>query len=136
MQRIESKVKKGELLHFIVRRGDFVPGRVDLIGPDNFLQCSMLSMEKGKTFRPHKHIWHDTDDYARAQESWVVIKGIVKAIYYDINDKIILETLLYEGDASFTLDGGHNYEIMENDTRVLEYKTGPYFGQEKDKTFI
>ena len=32
--------------------------------------------------------------------------------------------------------GGHNYEILEDDTHVLEYKTGPYFGIEFDKKFI
>lgn len=136
MQRIESKFGEKELLHFIVRRDDFIPGRADLIGPDNFLQCSMLNLEKGVTFKPHKHIWHDTNHYAKAQESWVVIKGVVKAIYYDTDNKVILETLLYAGDASFTLAGGHNYEIMEGDTRVLEFKSGPYYGQEKDKVFI
>jgi len=44
--------------------------------------------------------------------------------------------ILYVGDASFTLEGGHNYEILEDNTLVYEYKTGPYEGQEFDKTFI
>ena len=39
-------------------------------------------------------------------------------------------------EATFTFEGGHNYEIQENDTRILEYKTGPYLGQEHDKVFI
>ena len=40
------------------------------------------------------------------------------------------------GDASFTLEGGHTYEILEDDTLVYEYKTGPYEGQKLDKTFL
>jgi len=43
---------------------------------------------------------------------------------------------LRPGDASFTLYGGHTYEILEDDTIVYEYKTGPYEGQKLDKTFI
>ena len=94
-------------------------------------------MEKGKTFRPHKHIAKERHYFEQiAQESWVVIKGSVKCIFYDIDDSIIAEEILNQGDASFTLYGGHNYEILEDDTIVYEYKTGPYEGQKLDKTFI
>ena len=46
------------------------------------------------------------------------------------------EPILKPGDASFTLEGGHNYLILEDNTLVYEYKTGPYEGQALDKTFI
>mgnify|MGYP003346116133 CR=1 FL=1 len=71
-----------------------------------------------------------------AQESWVVIQGSVKCFFYDIDDTIIAEPILKAGDVSFTFSGGHNYLILENDTVVYEYKTGPYQGQEKDKVFL
>jgi hypothetical protein len=71
-----------------------------------------------------------------AQESWIVIKGSVKCIFYDVDDTIIAEPILYPGDASFTLGVGHNYLILEDNTIVYEYKTGPYEGQELDKKFI
>jgi hypothetical protein len=35
-----------------------------------------------------------------------------------------------------TFRGGHNYYILEEDTIVYEYKTGPYLGQDLDKEFI
>ena len=94
-------------------------------------------MEKGKTFLPHKHITKDRHYPEQiAQESWVIIKGSVKCIFYDIDDNIIAEPILKEGDASFTLYGGHTYEILEDNTLVYEYKTGPYEGQKLDKVFI
>ena len=65
-----------------------------------------------------------------------IIKGKVKCIFYDVDDTIISEPILYEGDISFTFGGGHNYLILEDDTIVYEYKTGPYYGQKIDKTFI
>ena len=71
-----------------------------------------------------------------AQESWVVIKGSVKCIFYDIDDTIIEEIILEQSDLSMTFRGGHNYEILEDDTVVYEFKTGPYLGIEFDKTFI
>lgn len=136
MEKIYSKVDPTKLLHLIVRKDDITPGRQDVISEENFIQCSILNMEEGKTFKPHKHIWKERTRNVIAQESWVVIQGSVKCIFYDIDDTIIAEPILKVGDASFTLEGGHNYYILEDNTLVYEYKTGPYEGQKLDKTFI
>jgi hypothetical protein len=50
------------------------------------------------------------------------IKGSVKMYFYDIDDSIIATPILKAGDASFTLYGGHTYQILEDDTIVYEYK--------------
>ena len=136
MEKIYSKVDPSKLLHLIVRKEEITPGRQDIVPEENFIQCSILNMEKGKTFRPHKHIWKERTRNVIAQESWVVIQGSVKCIFYDIDNTIIAEPILYPGDASFTLEGGHNYLILEDNTLVYEYKTGPYEGQALDKTFL
>ncbi len=136
MEKIYSKVEPQKLLHIINRLSD-IEGRTEVVPENNFIQCATLEMEKGKTFPPHKHITKDRHYSEQiAQESWVVIKGSVKCIFYDIDDTIIATPILYSGDASFTLYGGHTYEILEDDTIVYEYKTGPYEGQSLDKTFI
>jgi cupin fold WbuC family metalloprotein len=136
MEKIYSKVEPETLLHMIVRKADMQPGRQDVISENNFIQCSILNMENGKTFKPHKHIWKERTRNVIAQESWIVVQGKVKCIFYDLDDTIIAEPILEVGDASFTLEGGHNYVILEDNTLVYEYKTGPYEGQSLDKTFI
>ena len=136
MEHIYSKVEPGKILHTIVRKEDLTPGRKEVVLEDNFIQCAILNMEKGKTFKPHKHIWKERTRNVIAQESWIVVQGSVKCIFFDLDDTIIATPTLYPGDASFTLEGGHTYEILENDTLVYEYKTGPYEGQALDKTFI
>ncbi len=136
MEKIYSKVDPNKLLHIIVRVDDMKPGREDIVSPEHFIQCSMLNLDEGKTFRPHKHIWKERTRNVIAQESWIVVKGSVKCIFYDIDDQLIAEPILYPGDASFTLEGGHNYLILEDNTLVYEYKTGPYEGQALDKTFL
>ena len=93
-------------------------------------------MEKDKTFKPHRHIWKERTRNIIAQESWIVIQGKVKCTLYDLDNSIIAERILESGDASFTLEGGHNYLILEDNTLVYEYKTGPYEGQALDKIFI
>lgn len=135
MEKIYSKIDS-RLLHIVYRLKDF-NGRQEIIPENNFIQCAALKMEKNKTFPPHKHIIKDRHYPEQiAQESWVVIKGSVKCILYDLDDSIISTPILKEGDASFTLYGGHTYEILEENTLVYEYKTGPYEGQKLDKTFI
>jgi len=131
-----SKIDPTKLLHVVVKKEDLKPGRKDIIPEEHFIQCSHLNMEKGKTFRPHKHIFKNRTRDVIAQESWIVIQGKVKCIFYDLDDTILVEPILEPGDASFTLEGGHNYEILEDNTLVYEYKTGPYEGQALDKTFI
>lgn len=136
MEKIHSKVEPSKLLHVIQRLDDIKEPREDLIPKEQFIQCSTLKMQSGKTFKPHKHIWKNRTRDIIAQESWIVIRGSVKCYFYDIDDKLIETPILYPGDASFTLEGGHTYEILEDDTIVYEYKTGPYEGQELDKTFL
>ena len=140
MQKIYSKVEPNLLLHIVFRYDDFDEMddfRKEIIEPDNFIQCAALKMESRKTFKPHKHIVKQvTDNDKIAQESWVVLCGAVKCTFYDIDDSIIAEPILMAHDASFTLRGGHTYTILNNGTRVLEFKTGKYEGQALDKIFI
>jgi hypothetical protein len=139
MEYIYSKIEPDTLLHFIFRSSEVenrTEQRVDLVSANNFIQCSSLKMKEGITFKPHKHIWKEQNIKVIAQESWIVIKGSVKCILYDLDDKIIAEPILYSGDASFTLLGGHNYLSLEDNSIVMEYKTGPYLVQKLDKTFI
>jgi len=136
MKKIYSKIEPNKLLHIIVRKDDLVKGRTEVVSEEHFIQCALLNMEKDKTFKPHKHIWKNRTRDVIAQESWVVIQGKVRCTFFDIDDSIIDEPILEPGDASFTLEGGHTYTILEDDTLVYEYKTGPYEGQELDKVFI
>jgi hypothetical protein len=66
----------------------------------------------------------------------VVIKGSVKCHLYDTNGELLREEVIRQGDCSMTFEGGHTYTILEDDTVVYEYKTGPYQGQVNDKVFL
>lgn len=136
MEQIFSKTEPGTLLHIVSRKRDMLEGRKDIVPEDNFIQCSILNMEKGKTFKPHKHIWKERTRNVIAQESWIVVQGSVLCHFYDLDDTLLTEVTLQAGDASFTLQGGHNYTILEDNTLVYEYKTGPYEGQLLDKVFL
>jgi hypothetical protein len=57
-------------------------------------------------------------------------------MFHDTDGALLKEVVLYPGDASMTFQGGHNYLILQDDTVVYEYKTGPYQGQALDKVFL
>ena len=143
MQLIYSKIVPSKLLHLVHKLEDISSApidkglaRINVVPDEEFLQLATLKMDKGITFKPHKHIYKKGEQKVIAQESWIVIKGSVKVIMYDLDDTIIAEEILNIGDISITFRGGHNYKILENDTLVYEYKTGPYKGQQNDKVLM
>ena len=140
MKKLYSKVEPDKLLHIIHKVDEFYTiedgHRRDLVGDDSFIQLSAMNMKKGHTFRPHQHIWKPGEKEVIAQESWVVIKGSVECNLMDTDGTTLDKPILKPGDCSVTLGGGHTYLILEDDTLVYEYKTGPYKGQKNDKTFL
>ena len=109
---------------------------MNLTSDDKYLQAARISLpKKGHVFRPHYHL-HQTKETLTTHESWVVIKGKIRAILYDVDSQILDKIDLSAGDLVITFGGGHTYEVLEDRTEVYEFKTGPYNGQEKDKEFI
>ena len=136
MYKIYSKLDPTKHLHTIFRYYD-IDGRNEVADPNQFLQLATLRMKKGQTFKPHQHIWKPTPvDRIIAQESWVVIKGSVEVSFFDTNGQLLEKQIIRQGDCSMTFEGGHTYTILEDDTVVYEYKTGPYQGQALDKVFL
>ncbi len=136
MKKIYSRKEKGKLLHIINRISE-ITERTNICTDEQFIQLATMRLNKGKTFSPHKHIWKEQkSNRTIAQESWVVIQGSVCVHLYDLDEKHICDEIIEKGDCSITFEGGHTYTILENDTVVYEYKTGPYYGQKNDKIFI
>lgn len=130
--------KTGKLLHLVIR-GEYNLGersRLDLVSAENFLQLAVMQIPSATSFRPHIHLERSRKlDNLKAQESWVVIYGEVEAIFYSEEGQELERRLLKSGDCSMTLHGGHAY-VAHSDSRVLEFKSGPYEGQDLDKKFL
>lgn len=134
MDKFYSKLEPGKLLHSVVRVTDVVAKRADFVDPAEFLQVAGIKLVAGDTFRAHKHIPVQKTTTI-AQESWVVLRGAVVAVFFDLDDSLLAEVTLNAGDLSLTFYGGHTYRCIE-DAVVYEFKTGPYLGIERDKVFI
>lgn len=137
IEKIYSKNGK-DLLHLVLREitSPETQERTNIVEEDQFIQLAVLNMKQGTTFKPHKHVYKNLNVPSIAQESWIVLNGSVKVFFYDLDDTIVAERVLNMHDCSITLKGGHNYLILEDNTYVMEYKTGPYMGQKLDKKFI
>lgn len=136
MNLFYSKIQPETLLHILCRVDhDRSKPRMDLTPETEGLQVAYLNLEKDQTFKPHKHLPRERS-ISRTQESWIVIRGIVDVIYYDLDDSILDALTLHPGDLTITLMGGHNYVSRTNDTLVVECKTGPFIGVNADKALI
>jgi hypothetical protein len=135
MEKIYSKIQPDLLLHILNRKRNICNNRLDISPNEQFLQVSCFSLANNKTFRPHYHVPLERNTTI-TQESWVVIQGKIKVFYYDIDQSLIGEYIMEQGDCTITFYGGHNYLSLEDNSLVYEFKTGPYMGQLNDKEFI
>ena len=135
IKTINSMVEPNIMLHQVVKPKKLSSGRINISPEHESLQVAHIGLKLNQTFKAHKHVFHDRN-MPMAQESWVVISGRVKVFHYDLDDKIINESILLPGDCTITYRGGHNYLALEDNTLVYEIKTGPYHGVENDKKFI
>lgn len=129
MQRIEHD---GKIISIIYRDEDWVRG-LNFITPDNmFVQVGSWWYEKGKLLQKHKH--NDFERIAtRTQECVYVRKGSMRVTVFSEN-MVFLETFdLYEGELAVFAYGGHGYEILEDNTQIIESKNGPFIDVNTDK---
>lgn len=98
----------------------------------DFLQVGTWKYNKGKILQ--KHIHNSVERIVnRTHEVLYVKNGMIKASIYSFSETLVEEVVLKKGDALILLDCGHGYEILEDNTKVLEIKNGPYLGADIDR---
>jgi len=127
MEKIYSKIEPGNLLHVV--------GNIDVTTEQEALQMAIIKGNTGKRFEAHKHLEVKKENNI-TQESIIVIAGVLKAVFYDLDDTILQEVELLPSDYCMTFRGGHFFEMIEDGTKVFEFKNGPYLGQSNDKAWI
>jgi len=101
----------------------------------DYLQVGTWRYSAGKTLGPHIHNEVQRTIH-HTSEVIFVYNGSIMASVYDGQKQLVKQVVLKEGDTLILLKGGHGYEILEDDTRVLEIKNGPYPGPELDRRLI
>lgn len=130
MQKIEHN---GKIISIIYRDEDWVKGLNFITPSDMFVQVGSWWYDRGKVLE--KHIHKDFERVAkRTQESVYVRKGSMRVTVYT-EELTVLESFdLKEGDLAVFAYGGHGYEILNDDTQIIESKNGPFIDVDSDKT--
>ena len=121
-----------QIISIVYRDKDWVEG-LNFITPNElFIQVGSWWYEKGKKLASHVH--NDFPREAlRTQEMTYVKQGSMRVLLYDENKDYLEDFIINEGDLAVFAYGGHGYEILEDDTQIIEVKNGPYFDVSKDK---
>ncbi|HCT94550.1 MAG TPA: hypothetical protein DIC44_07030 [Rikenellaceae bacterium] len=99
---------------------------------EEFIQVGSWQYDKGKELLNHIHN-PVVRNISRTQEVLYVRKGIIKARVYSLDEIFVEEIIVKEGDTIILLNSGHGYEILQDNTQVLEIKNGPYLGADIDR---
>jgi len=123
---------KDQIISIVYRNDDWVEG-LNFITPNElFIQVGSWWYEKGKKLASHVH--NDFPREAlRTQEMTYVKKGSMRVLLYDENKKYLEDFVINEGDLAVFAYGGHGYEILQDDTQIIEAKNGPFVDVETDK---
>lgn len=100
---------------------------------NDFIQVGTWGYDKGKVLPPHIHNNGVTRKVDRTQEVIHVIEGRVRALIFSEDEGLVESIMVERGDTLALLAGGHSYEILDDDTFVLEVKNGPYVGPDLDR---
>lgn len=127
-------IKKNEKIICIIYRDDDWTEGLNFITPDSlFVQVGSWWYQKGKELDAHEH--KDFERTAnRTMEMTYIKSGSMKVDLYDEDRNLFDSLVLYQGDLAVFAYGGHGYTILEDNTKVIEAKNGPFINVETDKS--
>lgn len=133
--KIYSKLNSELLIACIINKNEITEERINLSPTSEYLQGAAKIVNSGKRFPVHKHnvCERNTD---KTQEAWVIIDGAIKVYLHDIDDSFHSEYILSSGDCAIVFNGGHGFDVLNENTIIYEFKNGPYYGKDVDKTLI
>lgn len=103
--------------------------------PDEYLQLGVWGYCAGTRLQGHIHNLLPRQ-IGRTQEAIFVRKGRLQATIYTEMAEEVAQVELGAGDVILLLGGGHGYQVLEDNTEVLEVKSGPYVGADLDRRRI
>jgi hypothetical protein len=129
-----NEIKDGDLvLARHIPSQDAWAGGLNFFSKDSeFVQVGTWGYESGKELLAHSHNKVERQVFW-TQEVLYIRKGKIKADIYNLENEKVGEFVGNSGDVLILLIGGHGYQILEDETQVLEVKNGPYLGANIDR---
>lgn len=124
--------KEGVVLAKHIQPQDWAEGLSFFSEDEDFIQVGAWSYNAGKDLL--KHIHNEVPrTVTRTCECLYIVQGAIRAEIYDLQETFVESFTARAGDIVILLDSGHGYSILEDGTKVLEVKNGPYLGAETDR---
>ena len=125
-------VKDGVVLARHIKAIDLGQGLNFFSDGSETIQVGTWWYDAGKVLSPHIHNYIERK-VGRTCEVLYLISGALEVTLYTLEEEFV-ETIVGEaGDILVMLGCGHGYRILDDKTRVLEVKNGPYPGNDIDR---
>ena len=128
----QIKDNNENLLCIVYKDSDWVEGLNFITENNLFIQVGSWWYQKGKNLAKHKHNIVKRESNI-TQEMVYVKSGSMMATIFDNELNLIEDLILETGDLAIMVNGAHGYKILENDTKIIEAKNGPFISVEVDK---
>lgn len=125
-------IKDKQVLARHILKEDIKEGLSFFSQDDEFIQVGSWNYDKNKELMKHIHNQIERKIF-RTQEVLYIITGKIEADIYDLEENFVEKLEIKEGEVLILLNSGHGYKIIEDNTKVLEIKNGPYLGAEIDR---
>lgn len=127
------EVKSGGVVLARLIRPEAIHQGLNFFSQDSeFIQVGAWQYEKGKDLLEHIHNQAERT-VQRTCETLYVVKGSLEARIYTEEEELIETLYVKTGEILILLAGGHGYTILDDGTRVIEIKNGPYLGADIDR---
>ena len=131
---MNQNLEKIQKLVAVVVRKDYGGEGVNFVTkPEDPFQIGVSRYLSGHEVEAHQHR-HISKENDANQEFLVVLEGEVEATFYD-EGRVVGSAVLYAGDALLQVTGGHSFKMLQ-DSKIIEVKQGPYYGNGKEKEYI
>ena len=130
-ERIYSNQQPDQLLATVFNIDRLDVSRYNAADEHEILQVSAMQLSQGRVVKPHQHLPTERSTEG-TQESWILWQGRVQVKLYDLDQMLVKEFELSAGDCMVLYRGGHSFTVLDDNTKLIEIKNGPYYGSEHD----
>ena len=123
---------ENKVLARLIEPDDWKEGLGFFSNDSEFIQVGTWFYDKGKQLQNHVHKEFTRTAY-RTCEAVYMVAGRMKVNLFTLDKQFVESFEVKQGDTLILLESGHGYEILEDGTKVLEIKNGPFMGVDVDK---
>ena len=138
--KTEKLVKDGVVFAIVVRSNDWEKGVHFVTSDEDYQQVGFWGYDKGQKSPPHIHLDRPRE-VPYTQEVLYIKQGAVRFDFYTKDKVVFKSVVLKSGDTIALLNKGtngipHGAEVLEDNTKYLEVKLGPFTEAEEDRKRI